>query len=497
MTDQSAIRKISYTPPGPVAAAFMNSEAFVRGIMGPFGSGKSTTCIMEIMRRARLQAMGSDGKRHTRFAVIRNTYPELRTTTIKSWHQWFPPEVGNWVDSKGPPTHIIEQGDMVLEVLFVALDRPDDVAKLLSMELTGAWINEAREIPKGVLDGLTGRVGRFPSRAMGGCTWSGIIMDTNPPDNDHWWYVIAERDTGSDYNSRLVASIESTEKEMRESGLLPEGAKLFEFFKQPSGRGKNAENIRNLDPAYYVRQKAGKSEEWVKVYIDGEYGFTIDGKPIYPDYRDLFHCKEVEYDPALGLHIGIDFGRTPAAVIGQRSAFGNWRILSELVTEDMGAKKFARELRVHLAEHYLGVKISTITGDPAGEAASQNDEENVYDVLMVEGIFAKPAYTNDPIIRRDAVAESLRRMIEGVPGMLIHPRCRVLRKALSGGYCLKRINVAGDARYKDVPDKNRFSHVADAQQYLYLGAGEGKALTVRPENMNIRQTSFENGYGLT
>ena len=41
--------------------------------------------------------------------------------------------------------------DLDLEVIFLALDRPEDVKKLLSLELTGIWINEAREIPKVLL----------------------------------------------------------------------------------------------------------------------------------------------------------------------------------------------------------------------------------------------------------------------------------------------------------------------------------------------------------
>ena len=71
--------------------------------------------------------------------------------------------------------------DTRFEVLFRALDRPADVKKLLSLELTGAWVNEAREVPKAIIDGLQGRVGRYPSMREGGCTWSGLMMDTNPP----------------------------------------------------------------------------------------------------------------------------------------------------------------------------------------------------------------------------------------------------------------------------------------------------------------------------
>lgn len=73
-----------YRPPGATAREFMLSKAYVRGIRGPVGSGKSTLCCAEIMRRASEQRPGSDGIRRTRWVVVRNTQPELKTTTIKT-----------------------------------------------------------------------------------------------------------------------------------------------------------------------------------------------------------------------------------------------------------------------------------------------------------------------------------------------------------------------------------------------------------------------------
>jgi hypothetical protein len=46
---------------------------------------------------------------------------------------------------------------------------------------------------------------------------------------------------------------------------------------------------------------------------------------------------------------------------------------------------------------------------------------------------------------------------------------------MAGGYCYRKINVPGTERYAETPAKNMYSHVADALQYLLLGAGEGPA----------------------
>ena len=160
----------------PTISKMMQSDALVRAVMGPRGSGKSTGMSMEIMRRG-LQQKKWGGKRKTRFAVIRNTYKELKDTTLKTWLEWFPEDqFGEFNNTE--MVHRVYKNDMEMEVLFRALDKPGDIKKLLSLELTGAWINEAREVPRSLINGLLDTIPRYPSKAHGGVTWYGIIMDT-------------------------------------------------------------------------------------------------------------------------------------------------------------------------------------------------------------------------------------------------------------------------------------------------------------------------------
>jgi hypothetical protein len=187
---------VDYDPPGPQAAAFHQDDSFVRGLMGPVGSGKSSACCIEILYRALKQEPGPDGVRRSRWAAVRNTYGELKTTTIKTWADWFDGmQSMKWDTPIVSTIKLPNLGDgtsMELEVLFMALDRPEDADKLRSLELTGAWMNEASELEKRVLDILTQRCGRYPSKKVGGPTWTGVIMDTNPPDDDSWYYKLAE-----------------------------------------------------------------------------------------------------------------------------------------------------------------------------------------------------------------------------------------------------------------------------------------------------------------
>lgn len=467
-----------YKSPGPVADEFLRSDSFVTGIRGPIGSGKSTACVMKAIMISQAQPIQKDGRRHSRGAIIRNTYPELTTTTIKTWHQWVPETLGKW-KKMGPPTHHIVDDALDMEVLFLALDSPQDVRKLLSLELTWAWINEAREVPKAIVDGLTGRVGRFPPKRDGGCTNPQIIMDTNSPEVDHWWYVLAEQDRTSERNAQLVDSVLDAEREMRAAGTLGKKQRLFTFLAQPDGLSPDAENTANLRSDYYSKASAGKTDEWKNVYVRSQYGFVQDGRPVYPEFRETLHVRTFELNPRLPLTIGIDFGLTPAATIGQRSFTGIHRVRWEVVTEHMGAKQFAQLLRGFISEHCQQFQIEHIAGDPAGMSDSQtNSDETCFKILKANGIDAKPAPTNDPTVRREAHAQAMTRLIDGEAGWQVHPQgCPTLRRGMAGQYRYKRVAVAGsEDRYHEKPDKNSVSHVCEADQYRMLGAGEGRVV---------------------
>lgn len=435
---------------GKTGQRFHKEVDFVRALMGPIGSGKSVACVIEMFIRSLAQEPNKEGIRKSRWVIVRNTYRELQDTTMQTFFDWFPERLGlmKKMDAKFTTNLPLPDGTVAhIEFLFRALDKPDDVKKLLSLEVTGGWINEAREVPKAIMDMLIGRLGRYPNMRDGGASWFGLIMDTNPPDSDHWWYKLFEQTKPEEYR----------------------------LFKQPSGVSPEAENIANLPARYYNKMQAGKDKEWINVYVHGQYGFVQDGKPVFPEYKDDVHFSEEEIiipNNAV-IYVGIDFGLTPAAVFGFLTAGNRWCIFDELVTEDMGAKNFAKLLHRQIAKKYMSYSME-IYGDPAGDQRAQTDEITPFMILSSEGIDAAPTYTNDPIIRREAVAGPLSRMdFSGNPGFLIGPGAPMIRKAMAGGYKYKRMAVSGQERYMDKPDKGRYSHVSDALQYLMLGGGEG------------------------
>jgi hypothetical protein len=291
---------VNYTAPKTISA-FMLDDSRVRCIIGPFASGKSSGCVIEILRRAMAQEPGPDGIRRTRGAVIRNSYRELNDTTRKTVEEWIPSGIREWRETDA--TMLVKFNDVECELLFRALDTPEDAKKLLSLELTFAWINEAKEIPKAVFDVLGGRVNRYPSKRTVPITWTGIFMDTNPPDSDHWIYKLFEEDRP------------------------PQHA----IFHQPSGLSPEAENLENLNGGrkYYEFLCFGKTKEWIDVFVHGNYGFVRDGKPVYPEYNDDLHTLKEEPEVARAVRscFGMDFGLTPAIVVcQQRTASRQWQV---------------------------------------------------------------------------------------------------------------------------------------------------------------------------
>lgn len=454
--------EIDFTPTA-TCQKFMVSDAKMRVLMGPVGSSKSVTSCFEVVRRASAQAHSltpdAQGRRmrKSRCAVVRETARQLTDTTIKTWLDWFPEGIcGHYM--RTTKTYFFEVGDVQCEVMFRALDDADDVANLNSLELTFAWFNECRDMRPEIIDAMSKRVGRFPSKKDGGPTWFGMWGDTNPPQIDSWWYYQMEHIDPQD-------------------GVGPND-NGWAVFKQPSGRGPFAENVENLPEGYYDIQ--GRSEEYVRVYVDGDYGLSSAGQPVYKYFRPDYHMASERLEPILnGLRpvvIGLDLGLTPAAVIGQSDPRGRMLIYAEAVSFDMGIQRFLRTvLKPLLFERFSGANV-TIVVDPAGVQRAQTDERSAIDIIKAEGFKVMPAKTNSPTARLNAVDEYLMRHVDGDSAFLVDPSCMALKSAMLGGY---RFHPKTGAI-----EKNKHSHVAEALQYLALhisSISDGNIFQIRRE----------------
>lgn len=470
--------------PTSTGAIMHQDESFVRLIMGPYGSGKSTWCINEIVRRACAMPIWYNGRRRSKWAIVRNTSGELYSTTLQTWLTWFG-DLGD-INKRQKPLltyeHTFNDGHGVveLELIFMALDREEDLRKIKSLEVTGCYINELSEVPQGTLSHFKGRVNhRYPSRAF--CDepyWSGIICDTNPPGEDHWIYKDFE-----------IQSLES-----------------YRIFKQPPGllkddEGKwypneNCDNANNLAPDYYTKLAEGQTADFVKVYCLGEYGTVGFGKKVYPEFNDDLHsCNSITAIQGEPIHLGWDFGLTPACVVIQLSARGQIRILKEYTSEDMGIRTFAKNIVIPALERDFPYnKIGISRADPSGIAGDDIMEElSCIGELNSLGINTAPARTNDLEPRIGAVRYFLNMLVDGQPTFLLsRDGCPTLRRGFIKDYCFKRISVGGEERYKEVPHKNKASHPHDSLQYILMEFAADSILAAKApaEKVDIFNPTF-------
>lgn len=453
---------LRYRPGGPVLAAFMASRARVQGIMGPIGSGKTQGALIKFPRLGAAQRPSTrDGVRRVKFCVVRDTYRQLWNTTIPSWFKRIPKDAGEWVGALGDPArHKIEfrlgDGSMVeLGMEFVAIgdNKVEDV--LRGYEVTGFYLNEADLLSREVLTYAISRAGRYPDIEEGGPSWYGVLADFNAPDTENYCYDFFVDNP-------------------------PDGV---EFFRQPSGLSPNAENLSNLPPGYYADLVAINPDWWVRRMVRNEFGYSRDGKPVYPEFSDGRHVAPEPLKPVRGvpLIVGADAGGTPAAALTQRLPGGQWRVYDEIVF-DGGATRFGELLNQKLAEpEYRELDVAGWC-DPAALAQGTDEKSWCEIVSHVTKIRFRAAPSNRLLPRLEAVRVPLLRSLDGAtPGFLLSPTCKMLRKGFNSGYRYRRLQVAGGERYVEEPDKNEYSHPHDALQYALSGGGEHATIRGRDQ----------------
>ncbi|WP_160173571.1 hypothetical protein [Sphingobium indicum] len=497
------------SPVGPVSDQFVYDQRFITAIMGPYGSAKTTSCIRKIVNSVFWQEPGPDGVRRVRWCVVRDTYGQLETNVMNSWFTWFPKTKNNWngnemchrlrfegVSLDGSPPSKVE-----IEMYFRAMGdrKAEDVLK--GLELTGLWLNETDTLDKTVLLFGMPRTGRYPSAKNGGCQWRGIICDFNAPDVDNWTYqLLVQRDMGL---------TPEQEAEYRRA-LGPRFG--IGFHRQPGGLSKDPvpENIQNLPDGYYetLMLGFGHNENHVRRFIHNEFGAVWNGQPVYPEFnREIHVADDVRPDPSIPIDAGLDGGRTPAMVFGQKMPNGQRRVLDELVVfnpdpdkkeqqlERLGPTAMAEIARDFVAQAYPHCQMGTVYYDPAIDFGGDDDG---YDWLkFFRATFKAPRFKpggkagNRIEPRLESVRKLLAALWGGKPAMSISSRCKSIIRGMAGGYIFERVKLSnGTGRFRDRPIKNDFSHGQDALQSLCLGwEGEGEVVHDMERRHSMRRAS--------
>jgi len=443
---------VNYTPP-PTLREFMVSPARVRAVRGPVGSGKSTACAMELFRRACEAPIDpTDGVRRSKMVVVRNTLQQLRTTNLVTITKILRPVMRYKVSDQ---TVEIRLPGIESDWLFLPLDTEENIQRLLSLELTYAWVSEFREISPELVRNVLSRTGRYPGGSFDldpdevpeHLNYDyGLIMESNSFTEDSPWFETLEEKLPGNWSYHIQPGAFDPGAENREPGRLP--------------------------PNYYEDLMESNTEDWVDQYIHNKIGPSLSGQAVFRKaFRHAFHVAKSRLIPTPGypLIIGTDTGRNPAAIVGQIDVRGRVLVFDAIAEENMGMENFLKtKLRPLLNQQKYASNPSFLVLDPACRQKSQIGEEDVLTACKRCGFAAIPAMTNalDPRLR--AVEKFLLEQRDGGPALMLDPvGCAQLVLALGSRY---RYKIKKDGVLEDSPEKKHpWSDLADGLQYLCLG----------------------------
>ena len=263
-------------------------------------------------------------------------------------------------------------------------------------------------------------------------------------------------------------------------------------------------DIPGYDPAEVGK---GLSDQAFRREVLGDWTATA-GKLVYPEFGPVHEAVQaIPYDPTRQLVLGWDLpggnGGTPACVVTQLSARGQWLILSDVMPgpdETVGIYEFGERVAEHLHERYCrphGIELSKLRlmqhfGDPAGQvrppatvgsATKGQEMRSAFEVLLLgEKVFIGTDYRGREIWeekpgrgwvvepgevsltkRMEAVRARLTHILSGgLAALVVSPEAQQVLDAFRGGY---HYHQRADGRYELDPMKNESSHVADALSY--------------------------------
>lgn len=429
-----------YRPVLDTMRQFHKDAAQIRCIVGPVGSGKTTAAAWDICYFLPHMFLEQHGIKRTKWVVVRNTYTELRDTTQETLFEWFP--WGQRLKQANEYMLHYPNGIAVL-ILFRSCDRPQDIKKFKSLEITGYWIDESVEVAEEVKNMLKTRIGRYPKK----CPARFGIETTNPPDIEHPLYSMFK------WNVPPPGPVPSGEPLKKHVG----------FWQPPR------ENEANLRPGYYDDLIADyrDSPDWALMYVDGKPGFIVEGKPVYNNFKRKHHVALESLAWSMGkLYLGWDnTGLCPACVVVHVPTPMRPQVLREYWSDKMGIVDFTRYVIAQLNMDFPGHPSVDHWADPAG-ATRFSKKEGGYtsneELMAGEGVAVQASEQNFKA-RVESVDQSLAR----IDGLLIDPSCTRLINGFVGGYCYPK-NAAIMGEYMENVLKNRYSHVHDALQYVMV-----------------------------
>lgn len=437
--DQGDAYKIKFTA-NPLQYAFITSRAEADLWACRMGEGKSTALSWSAFHFTQSNPGAVS-------AMIRDTFENLRDTTMKDFFFWFPPGIcGEYNENK--KLWKWRLGEMRGEMMMMGMDDPSDATKLQSRMLGAFFMDEPA--PAAESGGIAEEIFNTALSRLRqpGMNWYAAKCAENAPDETHWTYrrFIDPGDEGTP----------------AEIPIAPLQARGFTFF-----QGHRPENEKNLPPGYYARvRRAFKHRpDLIRRFAEGGFGFQQVGQSVTPQWNDAIHlADDIQPIAQIPLHLFWDFGHNPTCSITQVTPLGFWNFLETHVGFDIGAYELIEEVvKPRMNERYKGLTWDH-GGDSAGEYREQSSiEQSAVKVIKKElgGRWRSgPIRIHERVNPLNAVLSRIRngRGIVQVDRLLAKPTWHALR----GGW---HYNVSRTGVVSRVPRKDEHSHPGDTAGY--------------------------------
>lgn len=412
--------------PNPVQRNFIESRAKADLFSSRMGEGKSTAIAWANFYHTRHNP-------GARWAIVRDTWENLRATTMKTFFQWFPPGIYGTFNASHK-TFTWAEGVAKGEVEFLGMDDAQDATKLMSRELGGLAIDEpAPAVGSTGVDEMIFDLGLTRLRQPG-MKWYAAKLAENNPDEAHWTY------------KRFVAP----------------GDPEFRIW-QPT----NPENARNLPASYYqdMRRTLIHRPDLVRRFVEGEFGFQQIGKSVTPQWNDKIHLA-VGLIPIARQELILlwDFGHNPTCIITQKTPLGHWNVLDAIVGDGIGVEELLEGAIVPLLrDRYMNHPLRHI-GDPAGNQREQTSIRRTA-VMAIKSRLGG-SWRSGPV-KPEARIEPLRAVLSrNINGrglvQVDRDRAAPVYHALRGGW---HYHIARTGLISSIPVKDQHSHPGDAMSY--------------------------------
>lgn len=377
--------------------------------------------------------------------IIRDTWENLRKTTLQEFFHWFPPgQFGEWKAGDKEFVWNTAKTGLKGRVMFMGVETPDDATKIASMPLGGFAIDEPSSAA-----GSSSGVDKFVfETAMAqlrqpGMKWYAAKLAQNNPDETHWTYSTFY-DPGTP--PRPGAQ------------LPPEQTAGYQAWQT-----KEPENLNNLPTGYYekLEQTWKERPDLLRRFVQGKHGYQQVGKPVTPEWSDELHLatglKPVKNVP---LWLLWDGGLNPTCLITQVTPMGDWLVLESHVGDGYGMFELIEDVvKQALASRYRGFTWQH-TGDPNLKMREQSSSAQSAAKLIKKelgGVFRPgPVSISARVDPLQAVLRKVRAG-RGVVQVDRH-RAKDVWHALRGGWHRK---IARTGQVGDVV-KNASSHPGDA-----------------------------------